>query len=475
MKIFLLVAMLFCILNSCKISREKTDNRPPNIVIIYSDDLGWSDVGFNGNKYYETPNIDKLANEGLILNRFYPSAANCAPSRACMISGTYTPRHQVYIPQGLSRGGDINKMRFKVPTHGADSSFNTFPISINQLAPDFISLAELLGQAEYKTARFGKWHIGDDNQGFDINSADGVIGNITNIGGKENRYYTDTLVAQKLTSASISFIKDNLKTPFFLYLAHWEVHDPRAAKKNRIDYYKKKKKDLGFENFDPIYAAEVEQLDLSVKRIYETLENDNLLENTIIIFTSDNGGVSSNTSNFPLRGGKGTYYEGGIRTPCVIAWKGVIEPGRVSNEPINGVDFMPTFADIAGVKLPDNQPTDGESILSLFNGKNYKRTKPMYFHFPLYLGGGGVDKILPSYSGRENYWRAVPLSVIVKNEWKLIYYYEYDKTELFNIGNDISEKNDLSSVKTEKTKELLNDLNTWIRKVNAPIPNRINK
>lgn len=471
----LLMSLVFIgLLISCNTKEKKEIVTTPNIIIIYADDLGWADVGYNNNQYYETPSIDKLAAEGLILNRFYPSAANCAPSRACMMSGKFTPRHGVYIPQGLSRGGTIEEMRFKVPTIGADSSFNTFPVSINQLAPDFMSLAELLNQADYKTARFGKWHIGGDNQGFDINSANGEIGNITNYGKSEKRFYSDTLVAEKLTSASIEFIKKNKQKPFFLYLAHWEVHGPKAAMKDRISYYQNKKDSLGYAKYDAVYAAEVEQLDISVKRIYETLKAENLLENTLLIFTSDNGGVSDNTPNYPLRAGKGTFYEGGIRTPCFMYWKGVITQGRVSDQPVNGVDFMPTFAEFSGIDLL-KEKFDGESIVPLLLGKEYKREKPIFFHFPLYIGGGGNDKQLPSYKGKENYWRAVPLSVIMKDEWKLIKYYEYDKVELFNLEHDISENKDLSAVEIEKKTELLNELNAWIEKTNAPIPSVFNK
>ena len=267
------------LLVTCKTNEIKKIKNLPNIVIIYADDLGWVDVGYNKySKFYETPYMDKLASEGLILNRFYPSAANCAPSRASMMSGMYTPKHGVYLPQGLSRGGAIEEMRFKVPTHDADSSFNTFPFSINQLNPDFMSLAELLNQAGYKTARFGKWHIGPDNQGFEVNSANGEIGFITNHGKSEKRFYSDTLVAERLTTASIDFIKENKKEPFFLYLAHWEVHGPKRARKDRISYFQNKKESLGFSEFNAVYAAEVEQLDMSVKRIYEALKAENLLK-----------------------------------------------------------------------------------------------------------------------------------------------------------------------------------------------------
>ena len=181
-----------------------------------------------------------------------------------------------------------------------------------------MSLAELLNQAGYKTARFGKWHIGQDNQGFDVNSANGEIGYITNFGKSEKRFYSDTLVAEKITTATIDLIKENKKEPLFLYLYIWEVHGPNKARKDRISYFQNKKESSGFSEFNAVYAAEVEQLDMSVRRIYEALKTENLLENTLFIFASDNGGVPANTQNYPLREGKGTFYEGGIRTPCFM-------------------------------------------------------------------------------------------------------------------------------------------------------------
>ncbi len=382
----LLATSLFLI--SCTDQKPKRNISQPNIIIFYADDLGWADVGFNGNEVYETPHLDQMAKEGIILSRFYPSAANCAPSRATMLTGAYSPRHGVYIPQGLARGGELSEMRFKVPTQDADSTFNTFPVSINQVAPEFISLAELLSEAGYITARFGKWHIGDDNQGFHQSTANGVPGAFTNKGGTEKRYYSDTLVARKLTDASIDFIQKNRNRPFFLYLAHWEVHGPKAATRERIEYYTNKFRQEGIEDVNPVYAAEVEQLDLSLGRINATLKELDLEDNTILIFASDNGGVSRNTTNRPLRAGKGTFYEGGIRTPCCIKWKGSIKPGTYTDIPVNGVDFMPTFADLAAANLPVEQAVDGTSILPLLKGDSFNADRSMFFHFPLYIGGG---------------------------------------------------------------------------------------
>ncbi len=445
---------------------------PPNIVFVFADDLGWTDLGYNGQSFYETPNIDKLSEDGMVFNRFYPGAANCAPSRACLLTGMFTPRHGVYVPQGLSRNGAISKMRYKTPTKDADSSFFNFHVSINNVESKYESLAEMLGRAGYTSARFGKWHIGDDNQGFDVSSANGEPGFITNLEGNEQRFYNDTLVAQKLTSAGIDFITENKDNPFFLYLAHWEVHGPMAATRDRIDYFRKKKEKNGVEGMSPVYAAEVEQLDLCVGRIVTHLEELGLAENTILIFTSDNGGVIPTTTNIPLRAGKGTFYEGGIRTAFCIKWPGMIEPGRVSDIPVYGVDMMPTFAELANVPVPENQPVDGSSILPVLTGGDFDSNRSMFFHFPLYLGGGG--KVMPSFDGEENYWRAVPLSVIMKGDWKLIKYYEYDSYELFNLKDDISEVNDLSEVEKEKAEELLLELREWTDETNAPIPHVLN-
>lgn len=471
----LAIALLLIIFSSGKTNAQLIEDKStkPNIVVIIADDLGWMDVGYNGDAFYETPNIDQFSSEGMIFNRFYPSAANCAPSRASLLTGMYSPRHQVYVPQGLSRGGDVSKMRFKVPTHGQNSTFNTIPVSINTVSPEIESLAEMLKKSGYVSARLGKWHIGDDNQGFDVLSAAGEIGEITNFCGDEKRYYNDDYVAERLTDAALGFIEDNKVNPFFLYLSHWEVHTPLAARDERIDYYKNKLKNRSGKNYDPVYAAEVEQVDISVGRVLNKLKELNLEDSTVVIFTSDNGGLSSVTDNAPLRAGKGTYYEGGIRVPFCIKWPGVIQPGSKTDIPVTGVDFMPTFAEIASAELPQNQPVDGDSFVPVLRGEPFNWERPLFFHFPLYLGGS--VEVLPSFDGEENYWRAVPTSVIMAGDWKLIYYYEYNRYELFNLKEDISEQNDLSGRETGIAIKLLEKLRNWVADVNAPVPTVLNK
>ena len=471
MKHLLILLSILGILNACTNSQE-TDK--PNIVLIIADDLGWADVGYNGAEFYETPNIDKLAANGMIFNRFYPGAANCAPSRATLLTGTYGPRHNVYIPQGLARGGDVSKMRFKVPTQGQDSTFNTFHVSINTVAPEFESLAEMLKKSGYMSARFGKWHIGDDNQGFDVVSANGEIGHITNLNGDEKRYYDDIHVAEKMTDAALNFMEENIENPFFLYLAHWEVHTAMAARKERIDYYKEKLNNLDEKKFNPVFAAEVEQVDLSVGRILNKLKELNIEKNTLVIFTSDNGGVSKQTSNLPLRAGKGTFYEGGIRTPFCIKWPGVTQAGSESDIPINGVDFMPTFAEVSLTELPQNQPVDGASFVPILKNETFDSLRPIFFHFPLYIGSGGTDKVLPAFDGTPNYWRGVPSTTMISGDWKIIYYYEYESFELYNLKDDISEQNNLAEKEPEIAKSLLQQLNKWVKNVDAPVPDVLN-
>jgi arylsulfatase A-like enzyme len=468
----------------------------PNIILIYADDMGWADAGYKGLKnagFYETQNIDRLAAEGMIFNRFYPSAANCAPSRASMITGTYSPRHHVYLPQGYSRGEHIEAMRWKTPTHDAPKSFfETFQVNFNHVDPDFESFAEVLNRAGYATARLGKWHIGDDNQGFDLSSAEGTPNYVTNIHGEEHRFYTDTTVAQRLTDTAIDFMHENRDRPFFIYLSHWEPHGPLAARKDRIAYFAKKlgglEGDNDFRNahYEALreesqlynaatFAAMIEQLDISTGRVLAALKALQLDDNTMVIFTSDNGAISTRSSNYPLRAGKGSFYEGGIRTPFAVRWPAVIEPGTVSEIAISGIDLLPTFAEMASVEPPESQPVDGLSILPILKGEDGKfdTERSMFFHFPLYLGGSALtapDAQLPVFNGPDNYWRAVPSAVIMKGDYKLIRYFEYDSYELFNLREDISERYDLSEVKPDMASRLLLELEGWIKDTNAPVP-----
>tara|TARA_Y100001980_G_C14556868_1_gene351826 strand:+ start:38865 stop:40322 length:1458 start_codon:yes stop_codon:yes gene_type:complete len=456
-------------------SPEKQEDVSPNIVVIIADDLGWMDVGYNGQTYYETPNIDQLASEGMIFDRFYPSAANCAPSRACIMTGMYSPRHHVYLPNGIARG-NVDKMRFKVPTRGEDSTYNTFQVNNNHVAPEFMSLAELLKQKGYVTARLGKWHIGDDNQGFDSLSSSGVFGEISNIDGDEGRYYNDTAVAQRLTDAAITFIEKHQEQPFFVYLAHWEVHTPMSATKERIEYYQEKLKDFEGEGYVPTYAAEVEQVDLSVGRVMDHLKELGIDKNTLVIFTSDNGGLARLTNNAPLRAGKGTFYEGGIRVPFCVRWPEVVRAGSRSDYAAIGIDLMPTFAELSGAALPTSQPVDGTSFLGILKEEQQDRDRDLFLHFPLYLEGSGAkEQVLPVYSTDNYFWRAVPSTTLLRGNWKLIYYYEYETYELFNLKEDLGETQDVASKNPELVQDMLQAIDKWTGDTAAPVPDILNE
>ena len=427
--------------------------QPPNIVFVMSDDQGWNDVGFNGGEFYETPHLDRMAREGMIFTSAYSSGPNCAPTRASLISGMYTPRHMVYTPGGKSKI-DPHRMKLWVPVqqrflerHGVKDP-RPDPFEVRQaLEPSVVSIAEVLKQAGYTTARFGKWHGGPDTQGFDISSSDGKP-------GTERNHYSDPDVTFELTDVGVEFIKQNRDRPFFLYLAHWDVHSPLVARQELVAKYEQKLASwTGSPNpYNPTYAAMVEAVDASVGRILETLEELNLGERTLVIFSSDNGGTRVSI-NRPLRGVKGSLYEGGVRVPTCMRWPGVIEAGARAATPITSVDFLPTFAELAGVPLPASQPVDGESLAPLLRGYRALGDRAIFWHYPLYLTG-----------------RARPASAIRKGDWKLIEYFEDGSLELYNLAADISESRNMVDAVPAKARELHRDLVAWRKATNAVEP-----
>ena len=347
---------------------EKTplDRKPPNIVFIFIDDMGWRDVGFMGSEYYETPNIDRLAGQGMVFTNAYSNAPNCAPARACLLSGQYSPRHGVYTVDTSSRSK--SKLRKLIPIE------NTTNLDSN-----IMTIAEAIKPAGYISASIGKWHLGDDpefgpvGQGFDINVAGHSAGHPQNgyfvpyknpelSDGPPGEYLTD-----RLTDEALNFIETNKDQPFFLYLPHYAVHTPLQAKEELIEKYKNKPGSNGQNN--PKYAAMIESTDKGVGRIMDKLNELGLTEETIVFFFSDNGGVKGITSNQPLRGGKGMLYEGGIREPMAVRWPGVVEPGTTSETPIIGVDLFPTILEMAGVPTTEDKLLDGESIVSLLKNQ----------------------------------------------------------------------------------------------------------
>jgi arylsulfatase A-like enzyme len=437
----------------------------PNIVLVLVDDLGYSDVGFNGATFYETPNIDALARDGLVLQDFYSAGANCSPTRASLMSGMYTPRHHNYTPGGKAKGS-VRDMRFAVPTRGeTDPVYDAFPSHNGRLDADFTSVAESLAEVGYATARIGKWHLGRDDHGFAVASHDRKH-------GEEATAALDD--SKRLTDAALEFIERHRENAFFLYLALHDVHSPLRAREETVARYRAKLETLpeGSHEWNPVYAAMVEDVDAAVGQLRAGLEQLGLAENTLFMLSSDNGGSPYATTNRPLKGAKGSFYEGGIRVPTAIAWPVAIRPGTRSSVPLTSVDLMPTLVELAGATLPRDQPVDGESFVKVLRGARALQREAIFWHFPLYLSAG--DQLLPIYGTETKSWRAVPTSVIRKGDFKLIYYYEYGRFELFNLREDLSEEHDLSVEMPAKAEELLAELNAWVRDVGAPVPSRPN-
>lgn len=447
---------------SCQTQKSNTNNVKPNIIYINVDDLGWMDTETYGSTFYETPNITKLANEGMMFTHGYAAAANCAPSRACLMSGQNTPRHGIYTVGNSDRGNEKTRKIIPIP--------NT-----EVLLDSIVTMAEMLKKAGYVTGTFGKWHLGTDprTQGFDVNVGGDSKGNpgpngyfspysINNIDdNKPGENLTD-----RLTQEAIKFIKDNKDKPFFVYLPFYAVHTPLGTTKPLEEKYKQKEGDNSIQN-NAVYAGMIETVDKNVGRLLNTLEDLNL-DNTLIVFTSDNGGIRSISSQEPLRAGKGSYYEGGIRVPYVIKWKGIVKPNTVSDVPISNLDFYPTFIDIAGVDMP-NKILDGTSLVTVLKGKTILK-RALYFHFPIYLQAYNPKKD----DGRDPLFRTRPGSVIIDGKWKLHQYFEDNGIELYNLETDLGESKNLANSNPEKASELLEKLNIWRNQIHAPVPTEPN-
>ena len=441
----------------------------PNIVFIIADDLGWADVGYNGAEFYETPNIDALRKSGMEFSMAYPGAANCLPSRSCIMSGMYTSRTKMWQPGKVSKG-DPALMRLQVPNKSNKKGGDWEIQSTTHLDPSVVSLAEMLKQVDYKSLHLGKWHLGKDGQGFDQNNTDGRGAGLE----MDNRLYGDENVAEWLTDAAVDYIAEKKDEPFFLYLCHWDVHVPLNAREHVVEKYRKKRDSKTWSrDWNPVYAAMVEAVDVSVGRVWQALKDNGIAENTLLIFTSDNGGLGNATSNAPLKGSKGGFYEGGIRVPLVMSWPSTIQPGSICDTPVTGVDYMPTFAELSGAPLPDaaSQPQDGVSLVPLMLGNSIPE-RPIYWHYPMYLNGSVAVK--PIYGTDKMVWRATPCSIVRKGDWKLMEFFETGTTELYNIKEDIGEANDLSDQYPERVDELLKSLKKWQVATGADIPSTLN-
>ena len=450
------------------------DDRP-NFVLIYADDLGWKDVGYQGSDYYETPVLDRFAKEGMVFSAAYACAGNCAPSRACLMSGQYTPRHHLYAVFSTNRGKK-NEMRL-VPVPNNDG-----------LPSEKVTLAEALKAAGYATGHFGKWHLSGkqgaepSEQGFDEtydSFGDGELkeGTETNKKGPPS----DPKGVFTLTDKACAFIEKNKDRPFFCYLPHHAIHTPLQGQPETLAKFKNKEK--GKYHTGAMYAACTYDLDESVGRLLKKLDELNLAEKTMVIFTSDNGATPRSPQE-PLRGNKGGYYEGGIREPMIIRWLGHVPPGSTCDVPVIQLDLYPTMLAAAGAKVPEGKVLDGESLLPLLTGEGSLDRKAIFWHFPGYL-----DR--PVLRGRpldvRTGFRSRPISVINRDHWKLHLFHEEwvldggqeklpenGAVELYNLRDDIGERKDLAATHPEKRDELLAELLEWHQHVGAIVPSEPN-
>jgi len=452
---------------------SRGQSRQPNIVFIIVDDLGWVDTGCYGSKYYETPNIDHLAAEGMRFTNAYAACAVCSPTRAAVMTGRYPARTGItdWIHWRHFEGDptDANQSH-RTEYVGDESNKLLCPPNPYWMDRKEVTVAERLKSAGYTTCHIGKWHLGPDawypeHQGFDYNIGGCDYGqpptyfdpyrresNTPNIPTLEPREPGEYLTDREADEAT-DFIKEHKDEPFFLYMAHYAVHTPIEAKDELIRKYKNKPK-YGQKN--ATYAAMIDNVDQAVGKILDTLDDHNLTRDTVVFFTSDNGGFSRYTNNAPLREGKGYPYEGGIREPLIIRWPGVVKPNIISDEVVTSVDYLPTICDIVGIPLPAGPKIDGVSLARHLrsNGKAQLGRDAVYWHFPHYRHGNLI----------------VPYSIIRCGDYKLIKRYEGKEFELFNLAQDLSEKNDLSDQMPQKVKELNAKLTAWLRETGAKLP-----
>lgn len=443
---------------ACASAAFAQSTRQPNIVLVLADDLGWKDVGYQGSDFYETPNLDRLAKAGMVFTQAYAGAGNCAPSRAVLLSGQYGPRHGVYAVESTKRG-PVNLMRLEpIPNKSG-------------LAPAVVTLPEALKAAGYATGMFGKWHLGGKDgaepkeQGFD------VFFNSRPNPNQRRDEPEDPKGVYSLTRAAVQFIEANKDKPFFAYVAHHAIHTALEARPASLAKFQAKA--AGNQHKNALYAACLYDLDDGVGILLAKLKELGLDKNTLFIFTSDNGGTQQ-SSQEPLRGNKGAYYEGGIREPFIAYWPGVIKAGTTNTTPIHNVDLYPTF--LAAAKAAAPNPLDGESLLPLLKDNGKLKRQAIFWHFPGYLDS-------PVIRGRDTVFRTRPVSVIRKGEWKLHLYHEEwlldggrdrpatnKAVELYHLQSDIGERHDLAQVNPKKRDELLNDLLKWMQTVSAPLP-----
>ncbi len=466
--IALSLAVLNCLAGVPDTGESAKPSAKPNFVFILADDLGWADLACYGSKFYETPNLDRLAAKGVRFTDAYAACSVCSPTRASILTGKYPAR--LHLTDWLPGRPDRPDQKLKRPA------------IVDHLSVEEVTLAQALREAGYRTAFIGKWHLGGpdffpEKFGFDLNVGGCQRGSPpsyfspyripTLAEGPKGEYLTD-----RLTDEALKFIAAGSGKPFLLYLSHYAVHIPLQAKPELVARYQAKADRLPpfsgpefrpegkrlarqIQN-QPVYAAMIESLDESVGRVMRQLAALRLETNTVVVFTSDNGGVSTSegypTANVPLRAGKGWPYEGGVREPLLVRWPGVTKPGSVCRVPVISTDYYPTLLEIAGLPLRPAQHIDGMSLVPLLKGGT-RLERPLFWHYPHYSNQGGG-----------------PGGAVRAADFKLVEWFEGMRVELFNLHDDPGEQHDLAAQLPEKTAALRQQLHDWRNSVRASMP-----
>lgn len=459
---FLIVATLMCF-HLVASALEAEEPLRPNIVLIFIDDMGWKDAGYQGSDFYQTPHIDRLAKEGMVFTNAYAAAGNCAPSRACLVSGQYTPRHHIYAVGSTKRGPKKLMRLDPVP-------------NVEDLPAQQVTIAEAVKLAGYRTGMFGKWHLGydspyrPDEQGFDV---------VDTMSQTNSNDKDDPKWIYHITTGACNFLEDCVKNhedqPFFLYVPHHATHMSIQARQEMFD--KMAKQPAGEHQKHHQYAAMNAQMDDGVGMLLDRIRSLGIEENTLVVFTSDNGALPQSPPH-PLRGYKGMYYEGGIRVPMIVRWPKVIPTGSTCDVPVINVDFYPTFLDLAGSKPPYGKTLDGVSLKPLFESQQVVANRAIYWHFPGYL-----DNANPG--AKNSNFRTPPVTAMRKGPWKLHLFHEewllddhqdatnpWKSIELYNLDADISESTNVAHLQPEIALELLEEMLQWHKSIDAKLPTR---
>ena len=465
---FLLVACSVTLTTGNLAAQDDNTAGPLNFVILLVDDLGWADLGCYGSDLHQTPNIDRFAEESLVFTEAYAAAPVCSPTRASIMTGKYPAR--LHITVWYESSDNPPKGRKLIP-----------PITVGNMPHSEVTIAEVLHEAGYLTAHVGKWHLGDaahypQTQGFDVNiggtfwgapttffypySGSGTFGKdfryVPHLEfGREGEYLTD-----RLTDEAIDVLERARGGPFLLNMCWHTVHTPIEAKQDVVDRYAAKIRP-GMRHVNPTYAAMVESLDENLGKILDKIDALGIADRTVVILTSDNGGFVNNyrgqtvTNNRPLRSGKGSLWEGGVRVPLVIRWPGVTRAGTSCSEPVVSTDFYPTILEMAGLQgnTQHNANVDGLSLVPLLENPEGKLDREaIYFHYPHY------------------YPTTTPVSSIRAGDWKLLEFHEDNNVELYNLRDDPSEKSNLAAEMPQRAEQLRRQLHDWLNAVDAQMP-----